>query len=392
MPTDPDEAPMNDPADPVRILAVNDRADQLLVTSQVLAPLGHEVITCMSGADALRHLLAQDFSVILLDVNMPGMDGLELATHIRNRPRSASTPVIFITATSPGDLASLRGYEAGGFDYLMAPINPEVLRAKVAAFVRMHQMTEQIRQQARQLAAINEDLTTKSRQLELSNQELESFSYSVSHDLRAPLRHITNYAAILNEDHAARLDDDGRHVLGRVREAAARMSLRIEDLLNLSRVTRSHMSRGLVDLSAVAEATYQTLRQGDPQRQVDLTISPGLLVQADRGLMRALLDNLLGNAWKFTGKRVPARITIGRMATPRSRDTYFVRDNGAGFDMAYADKLFGVFQRLHSSDDFPGTGIGLSIVARIVHRHGGEIWAESQVDQGATFYFTLPSA
>ncbi|MGB7542146.1 MAG: ATP-binding protein, partial [Burkholderiales bacterium] len=219
-------------------------------------------------------------------------------------------------------------------------------------------------------------------------KELEAFSYSVSHDLRAPLRHIDGFGQILLEDYAGKLDDEGRRHLQRVREASQRMAQLIDDLLNLSGITRAEMRRETVDLSRMAEMAAEALRKTDPQRAAEIVIEKGLTAEADERLLRVALDNLLGNAWKYAGKRPRARIEVGR--TDRDGKTaYFVRDNGAGFDMAYAHKLFGAFQRLHSVSEFPGTGIGLATVQRIIHRHGGQIWAESAVDKGATFYFTL---
>jgi PAS domain S-box-containing protein len=225
-------------------------------------------------------------------------------------------------------------------------------------------------------------------QLQAANKELEAFSYSVSHDLRAPLRHIDGFGQILLEDYAGKLDDEGRRHLQRVREASQQMAQLIDDLLNLSRVTRAEMRREAVDLSRMAERAAEALNKTQPDRKAEFVIEDGLVAEGDERLLRVVLDNLLGNAWKYTGKRPQARIEFGR-TNHAGRPAYFVRDNGAGFDMTYAHKLFGAFQRLHSVSEFPGTGIGLATVQRIVHRHGGDVWAEGAVDKGATFYFTL---
>jgi len=225
-------------------------------------------------------------------------------------------------------------------------------------------------------------------QLEAANTELEAFSYSVSHDLRAPLRSLDGFSQALLEDYHDRLDDAGRDFLQRVRGASQRMGTLIDDLLSLSRVTRGELQVGEVDLSALAAAAAADLKKSDPARAVTFAIAPDLVVRADAGLMRIVLQNLLGNAWKFTGKRSSARVEVGSMAHD-GRRAFFVRDDGAGFDMAYADKLFGAFQRLHAAAEFPGSGIGLATVQRIIHRHGGEVWAEGAPDRGATFYFTL---
>ena len=225
-------------------------------------------------------------------------------------------------------------------------------------------------------------------QLEVANQELEAFCYSVSHDLRAPLRSLDGFSQALLDDYRDRLDDTGRDFLQRVRAASQRMGTLIDDLLSLSRVTRGELQVEQVDLSALAAAAAADLKKSDPARAVTFAIAPHLVVRADAGLMRIVLHNLLGNAWKFTGKRSSARVEVGSMAHD-GRRAFFVRDDGAGFDMAYAAKLFGAFQRLHAAAEFPGSGIGLATVQRIIHRHGGQVWAEGAPDRGATFYFTL---
>ncbi len=225
-------------------------------------------------------------------------------------------------------------------------------------------------------------------QLEVANQELEAFCYSVSHDLRAPLRSLDGFSQALLDDYRDRLDDTGRDFLQRVRAASQRMGTLIDDLLSLSRVTRGEVQVEEVDLSALAAAAAADLKKTDPARDVTFAIAPHLVVRADAGLMRIVLQNLLGNAWKFTGKRSSARVEVGSMAHD-GRRAFFVRDDGAGFDMAYAAKLFGAFQRLHAAAEFPGSGIGLATVQRIIHRHGGQVWAEGAPDRGATFYFTL---
>ena len=228
----------------------------------------------------------------------------------------------------------------------------------------------------------------KTHQFQVVIDELESFAYSVSHDLRAPLRSIDGFSEILLQNYNDRLDDEGKDYLNRVRSASQRMSVLIDDLLNLSRVTRDEMHHENVNLSALAQKLTRELQQSQPERHVNFTIARGLVVKGDANLLRVALKNLLVNAWKFSRNRECARIEFGSART-NGQHAYFVRDNGVGFDMAYADKLFGAFQRLHPPNEFEGSGIGLATVRRIVNRHGGIIWAESAVDQGATFYFTL---
>jgi light-regulated signal transduction histidine kinase (bacteriophytochrome) len=225
--------------------------------------------------------------------------------------------------------------------------------------------------------------------LEAVNKELESFSYSVSHDLRAPLRGIDGFSQALLEDYSEKLDESGRDFLQRIRASTQRMGQLIDDMLNLSRVTRSEMRREGVDLSALADRIVKDLQEKQPERQVEFLIAPGLMTDGDAQLLKVALENLLGNAWKFTGKHSPARIEFGATKV-QGKLAYFVRDDGTGFDMTYAGKLFIPFQRLHPLTDFPGTGIGLATVRRIIQKHGGGVWAEGKVGKGATFYFTLP--
>jgi PAS domain S-box-containing protein len=235
---------------------------------------------------------------------------------------------------------------------------------------------------------LNEDLKQRAAQLEAANKELEAFSYSVSHDLRAPLRSIDGFSNVLLEDYAEQLPNEGKNYLERVRAAAKRMAVLIDDLLNLSRVTRTPLQLRFINLSRIAEDVVQALRENQPESQVTFVLAPDLMVEGDPNLLHIVLENLLGNAWKFSAKQPEPRIEFGQKTHVKER-TFYVRDNGVGFDMAYADKLFGVFQRLHSITEFPGTGVGLATVQRIIAIHGGRIWAESAEGEGATFYFTL---
>jgi light-regulated signal transduction histidine kinase (bacteriophytochrome) len=223
---------------------------------------------------------------------------------------------------------------------------------------------------------------------EAANQELEAFSYSVAHDLRAPLRGVDGFSQALLEDYADKLDDEGRRYLNYLRESAQRMGRLIDDLLALSRLTRAELVHEPVDLAELARSVAAQLQRAEPNRRVEMVIDAEIAAEGDARLLRIALENLLGNAWKFTARCAAPRIEVGVTSENGSR-AYFVRDNGAGFDMAYASKLFGVFQRLHSTTEFEGTGIGLATVQRIVSRHGGRIWATGEVAHGATFFFTL---
>ncbi len=258
----------------------------------------------------------------------------------------------------------------------------------VTAIVR--DITER-KQAEREIQRLNEGLSKRALQLEVSNRELEAFSYSVSHDLRAPLRAIDGFSNALLKHYLSSLDDRGQDYLQRVRAAAQRMGQLIDDILGLSRASRVEMRRDDVDLSAMSAEILSELQKSQPERKAEIAIMSGMVVNADSHLLRIAMDNLLGNAWKFSGMREVTRIEVGAFERDAER-VYFVKDNGAGFNPEYADKLFSPFQRLHAESQFPGTGIGLALVQRIIRRHGGRIWAESAVDQGATFFFTLEEA
>src|SRR5262249_19812354 len=237
----------------------------------------------------------------------------------------------------------------------------------------------------KRIAAVLEQRT---RQLEDTNHELEAFSYSVAHDLRAPLRGVSGFSKILLEDHAGQLDSEAASYLTRIQANVRRMTGLIDALLGLSRLSRGELQLRPVDLTAVARSVIAQLAAAEPSRVVETSVEEGLAATADARLVRTLLENLIGNAWKFTGKSAAPEIAVG-ITDGR---TFFVRDNGAGFDLVTAGKLFAPFERLHNADEFPGTGIGLATVQRIVHRHGGKIWVKAKVDAGATFFFTLGPA
>jgi light-regulated signal transduction histidine kinase (bacteriophytochrome) len=239
-------------------------------------------------------------------------------------------------------------------------------------------------------AELEQRVIERTAQLKAANKEMESFAYSVSHDLRAPLRSIDGFSLALLEDYKDKLDDEGKDYLKRVRAATQRMAQLIDDMLKLSRITRSDLTYEMVNLSNLVVSVADELRSAEPERQVEFVIKKGLKTKGDLRLLRVVLDNLLGNAWKFTGGHAEARIEFG-VSDVEGKTAYFVRDDGAGFDMKYADKLFTTFQRLHSEKEFPGTGVGLALVQHIIHRHGGTVWAEGAVEQGATFWFTIGS-
>lgn len=376
----------------VNILLVDDRLENLISLEATLGVLGQNLVKARSGKEALRWILQLDFAVILLDVQMPDMDGFETATLIRQRDRSQHTPIIFLTALRKSDPEVFQGYTLGAVDYIIKPYKPEILKSKVRVFVDLFRMTKQVQNQAGQLKIFNEELERRAAELTTLNKELESFSYSVSHDLRAPLRSIESFSQALLEDYPDRLDATGQDYLRRIGAATKRMGQLIEDLLRLSRITRTELKREQVDLSALASEIAANLKRSQPERQVQFQIMPDLKTDGDTRLLRIVLEDLLGNAWKYTSKHEKATIEFGIMQSDTEKEKcltiFFVRDDGAGFDMANAGKLFGAFQRLHTPSEFTGNGIGLATIQRIIHRHGGRVWAEGAVEKGATFYFT----
>jgi DNA-binding response OmpR family regulator len=386
---------------PKRILAVDDSLTYLHDVAENLRQEGYDVIPARSGEEALELLLVQPVDCILLDLMMPGLSGQETCRRIKASAAWRDIPLIMHTAIEEQD-AMIAGMNAGADDYIAKSSDLEVLFARVRAQLRRKQfedenrnIREQLLQKEREVVVAHsarelaETRAVFVEQLERKNSELEAFSYSVSHDLRAPLRSIDGFSQLLLDDHAGELNAKGQDYLLLVRAAAQRMGELIDDLLLLSRVGRADLLRDRVDLSGIARVAAEELKRKDPCRQVTICIEDQLPVEADGGLMRVLLDNLLGNAWKFTAKVLEVRIEVG--AEQQDGGTvFFVRDNGAGFDMSHAKRLFSPFQRLHTESEFPGTGIGLATVHRIIDRHGGRIWAASAVDQGATFYFTIP--
>ncbi len=406
---------------PKKILAVDDSLTYLNAVAAQLRQEGYDVVLAHSGEEALELLGVQMVDCILLDLIMPGLSGQETCRRIKSTPAWRDIPLIMHTAKDDRE-AMIEGINAGADDYIAKSSEFEVLRARLRAQLRRKQFEDEnrhIREQlqlreieaasaraAREVADVRaqlladlqqinlelvqtqSELEEKNHRIEEINQELESFSYSVAHDLRAPLRSIDGFSQALAEDYASLLDDDGKKYLRFVRESAQQMGQLIDDLLTLARVTRSELALESVDLSTLVQRQASRLARQQPDRRVEIVIRPDLHVDGDARLLAVVVDNLLGNAWKFTGKSAAARIEFG--ATDKDgRLAYFMRDNGAGFDMAFASKLFGVFQRLHSTSEFEGTGVGLATVKRIVARHGGRVWAEAAVGAGATFYFTI---
>lgn len=513
--------------DPVEILLVDDAPDKMLALEAALSDLGQPVVKAQSGNEALRLVLKRDFAVILLDINMPGMDGFETASLIRQRKSSAHTPIIFVTSFSTADVEVYRGYSLGAVDYLFTPVTPEVLRSKVSVFVELAKKNREIQRQAEalrkaeeerlqrkldetnarlewetrrnyffrlsiellaisnydgiftqtnptwqktlgydegelhgqalqdfihpedraatdeiianilkadtplyfenrfrakdgsyrwlgwtiapfaaegllyifardmterrerenEIRRLNTDLEQRSLSLQMLNQELESFSYSLAHDLRTPLRSISAYSEMLVAGEAGDLSGEASKMVRTIQRNSGRMTQLMDDFLAFFRVARKDVKQEEILMNAVAKEAIATLSI-DSKRLIDFQIGTLPPAKGDPAMVLQVLVNLVSNSVKFTAGREKAVIEIGCLAD-RSPTVYFIKDNGVGFNMKYYSRLFGVFERLHRREEFDGTGIGLAIVQKIVQRHGGNVWAESAVEQGATFYFTL---
>jgi len=519
-------APIND-NDPIEILLVDDSPDKLLALEAALGDLGQTIVNAESGAEALRLVLKRDFAVILLDINMPGMDGFETATLIRQRKSSAHTPIIFVTSFSTGDVEVYRGYSLGAVDYLFTPVTPEVLRSKVSVFVELAKKNREIQRQAialrraeeekmqrkldeanariewetrrnhffrlsiellaianydgvftqtnptwqktlgyadaelhgrrlhdfihpedvtpmkaivanvlqadtpnyfeyrfrakdgsyrwlgwtiapfaaegllyifarditerrereTEIQRLNADLEQRTLSLQMLNQELESFSYSLAHDLRTPLRSISAYSEMLAAGEAGELSPEVIHMVRTINKNSGRMTQLMDDFLAFFRVARKDVKQEAIVMTSVAREAISSITF-DANRAIDFRVATLPEAKGDPAMVLQVFVNLISNAVKFTSTRERADIEVGCLAG-RFPHVYYVKDNGVGFNMKYYNRLFGVFERLHRREEFDGTGIGLAIVQKIVQRHGGNVWAEAVVDQGATFFFTL---
>ena len=340
-------------------------------------------VTCCATLEQARAALADTWSIVILDVLLPDGDGLALLEELRSAPSTATVPVVLLsTAAEVRDrICGLRG---GACVCVGKPYDVSDLIARTRVLLRAGAGVEL--EHSRK--ALLDELAVKDEELRLLNEELRSFAYTVSHDLRQPLRAMDGFSQALLERYSETFDEQGRHYLNRIRANAVRMGNLIDGLLGLSHVTRKELQREPIRLDSMAREIALQLRDQQPERAVSFTVTDGLEVVADRQLLASALENLLGNAWKFTARCEAAQIELGVQELDGQR-VFFVRDNGVGFDMAYSNKLFGPFQRLHSAEEFAGTGIGLATVHRIVQRHRGRIWAKSEVGVGSTFFFTL---
>jgi signal transduction histidine kinase len=383
-------------ADAPVVLVVEDNPEMNRFICESLGPNRHTE-SAFDGKEGFFKALSLQPDVIVTDVMMPGMSGDELVRALRDRSEFDRTPIVVLSAKAEDEMR-LRLLRDGASDYVMKPFSVEELRARVDNLVHTRRadernriLTQELQRNNEQLRTLTSELRETNEDLRATNDELEAFSFSVSHDLRAPLRAIDGFCRLIVEEHGGELSEDTGAYLERVQEASRRMGMLIDDLLALARLGRRPLVRANVDVGDVVRRSLEELAAETNGRRVDVVVGDLPPCRADAALLRQVFDNLLSNAFKFTGPRDMARIEVGH-SLDGARIVYFVRDNGVGFDPRYADKLFGVFERLHAHDEFEGTGVGLAIVQRVVHRHGGDVWAESGPDGGATFSFTIDGA
>jgi signal transduction histidine kinase len=409
------------------ILLVDDQPDNLLALETILRNLGQNLVRAQSGQEALRRLLGEDFAVILLDVRMPDLDGYETARLIRGRDRSAHTPIIFLTAVEGPDFPALEAYSLGAVDYLVKPLVPDILRSKVAVFVELYHKTEEIKRQGellremehreferrlaeeryRETHRLNTELERRvlertsalerevaqhkrtATELTRSNRELEQFAYVASHDLKEPLRKIRIYLQLLEQQYRGRLDEKADQYITHAVDSAGQMQALVNDLLTYARVGSRGKPFGPVDCAAAFDQAVDNLGMRVQESGAVVTRGDLPTVQADAPQLVQLFQNLVENAVKFRGDRPPV---VRAEAVRRDGEWLFsVTDNGIGIDSQYAERVFVIFERLHSKAEYLGTGIGLAICKKIVERHGGKIWIESETGKGATFWFSLPA-
>ena len=399
----------------VSILVAEDSRTQAEQLKDLLETRGYAVVVAADGKQALEAARRGKPTLVITDIVMPGMDGYALCSALRSDPALQDVPVIMLTALSSMQEIA-KSLECGADNFIRKPYEPVNLLSRIDYILsnralrserrtrmgleidlggKKHLITSDREQildllvsSYEEAVKANEVLKLRERELEAANQELESFAYSVSHDLRSPLRAIDGFSAILQDSCADRLDDEGRRLLAKIRDNANRMRQLIEDLLRLSQVGRAPLAAQEIDMAALARGALNELQPGPTARCV---IEPLPAAWGDASLIRQVWVNLLSNALKYSRGRDKPIVEVSGHAESGA-NVYRVKDNGAGFDMKHYDKLFGIFQRLHSADEFPGTGIGLSIVQRVIARHGGRVWAQGEVDGGATFFFSLPTS
>lgn len=400
-----------------KILLVDDREDNLLSIETILEPNGYHFVKARSGREALKILLSEyDFAMILMDVKMPNLNGFETASLIYERDRLKHIPIIFITANNFGDENLFKGYQAGGVDYIFKPINPDVLRAKVAVLVDLYQKNYKLKVQEQKLIASNKNLENEINEriaseekvkqlnqqlliyidrLEAVNKELDRFAFMASHDLQEPLRKIRLFASKLYIKYNPMMDDAGKSDFERIQKAAERMQSLIQDILTFSRIAEDTSEFIATDMNSIMQEIILELDEEIRQKKATISVDKLPPLKTNPGLIRLLFHNLIGNALKYCKKDTPPVITVTTdpLAENNGTQKYYrimVKDNGLGFDQKYAEEVFGMFKRLHHESKMEGTGIGLALCKKIAEHHKGFISALSKPDEGSTFILSLP--
>lgn len=373
----------------VNILMVDDSPEKLLAMESILQSLGQNLVQVHSGVEALRALLKQEFAVILLDVNMPGMDGFETAQLIRQRPSLEHIPILFVTALSTTDSDIFKGYSFGAVDYVLTPILPEILRTKVGVFVELWRQKRALQEQANTLRKLNEDLVTRAEQLVSANKELESFCYTIAHDLRAPLRAMEGLTAALVDDFGSNLDEMGHQSADRIRQAASRMDQMIQELLAYSRLTFVQVELQPIRLDEVIKDAVGQIEYDLRQKKARLQVKRSRhRVLGHQPMLVQVVSNLITNAVKFCGEGMTPEVVV-REERRGDFVRVWVEDNGIGIAPEHCERIFRIFERLHDRDKYTGTGIGLAIVQKAITRMGGKVGVESEVGRGSRFWFDL---
>ena len=380
----------------VRILLVDDRPENLLALEAALEPLGQEMVKAESGEEALRLLLRHEFAVILLDVQMPGIDGFDTARQIKDREKTKDIPIIFLTAISREPHHALRGYSTGAVDYMSKPFDPWVLRAKVAVFVDLYEKSSLLRKQKELLAqrleeryAAEKALEEKAHELERSNRDLQQFAYVASHDLQEPLRVMNGYLDLIRTSVVDGDTDEVLSMLDRIQRSTGRMDALIQDLLEYARVDAQPEPFRETDLNEVLGYALGNLEVTIKENDVTIEQDPLPTVTGDPSQLLQLFQNLVANGIKFRAD--PPCVVRITAQTNDGQHEIAVEDNGIGIDPKHLDRIFTIFERLNPLDRYPGSGIGLSVCKKIVERHGGTIWADPTPGGGTTMRFTLPA-
>jgi len=375
-------------ADEVNILLVDDKKENLLSLEVILAGEGYTFVKANSGREALKILLKkQDFAIILMDVQMPMLDGFETSELIRQSEKLKHIPIIFLTANNNSADNIFKGYKAGAVDYMLKPFVPEILRTKVAVFADLYKKNHELQSIGENLRELNKKLEQRSQDLIRINEELEKFAYVASHDMQEPLRTIISYIQLLQSKYKDKLDDEGNEFMDFVVEASLRMRNIIIDLLQYSRINRNESVLEPVDTNKVLKEVLENMDNSIRDSNATIHVEDLPIIKANYSQMIQLFQNLISNAIKFKSDKAP-QINISAKTT-KNDYLFSVQDNGIGIEQKYSDKIFQIFQRLHSMKQYPGTGIGLAICLKIIQRHEGKIWMESEPDKGTTFFFTI---